>query len=153
MTVNDSFQLEQIAIYLGKHFQLVPGGVEDVLIVDLSFDFDGSLVLELDLQVFFFQNDDSFFEVVQSWVIAFPQNLCIDVDHSNLGQDQMDTDQIPSLPQRCNDVAEHKFSHIFLVEQCPSKEHSTDADVGPEYPSEAIKVAKHKSQGLDKSPE
>ena len=66
MTINYSFQFEQIVIYLGKHFQLASCGVEDVLIVNLSFDFDGSLVLELNLQVLFFQNDHSFFEVVQS---------------------------------------------------------------------------------------
>ena len=54
MDVNYSLQLKQIAIYLGKHLQLVPCGFEHVLIVDLSLDFDRSLVLELDLQVLFF---------------------------------------------------------------------------------------------------
>ena len=93
MTVNYSLQRKQIFIDLGKHLQLVPCGVEDVLIVDLSLNFDGSLVLELDLQVFFFQNDHSFFEVVESLVIAFAQDLCINVDHSNLCQEQMDVDK------------------------------------------------------------
>ena len=66
MAVNYSFQFEKIVIYLGKHLQLANFGVEDVIIADLSLKFDRSLVLELDLQIFLFQNDDSFFEVVQS---------------------------------------------------------------------------------------
>ena len=65
----------------------------------------------------------------------------------------MDVDQVYCQKHHCHDVADHKVTKIFLVEQCPPNEHRTDADIGPEYPSEAIEVTKDKPQGRNKSPD
>jgi len=65
----------------------------------------------------------------------------------------MYVDQVYCQLHDYKDIADHKFTSIFLVEHCPPKEYSTDAHIGPKDPSEAIEVAEDESQDCNKNPE
>lgn len=61
------------------------------------------------------QNHDAFLQVVQDLVVADPHSLWVHKDHTNLGDQDVDQEEVKNLPDATSDHGDDHFCRDFFA--------------------------------------